>query len=207
MNESTTTIATTDARPKFVGLAWSSLILGIVGLVFSPLPIINNISALVAVVGIVLAFIAVFGSRTWLALIGGGLCVLAVVVTVVKQDHDVAKLDETFGELGKSMGNDPAAMGDVAVSDCSVTNEYGFASTRGTVTIKNTTGQTQSYMATISVNDASGARVGEINAVSNSLGAGQSVTLSGTNATGTAADNAKPGPATCAVANVTRFPS
>jgi hypothetical protein len=31
---------------RFVGLAWSSLILGIIGIVFSPLPIIKNISAL-----------------------------------------------------------------------------------------------------------------------------------------------------------------
>lgn len=96
----TTTAVAADAPPKFVGLAWSSLILGIVGLVFSPLPIVNNISALVAVVGIVLAFIAVFGSRTWLALIGGGLCVLAVVATVAKQDHDVKQLDAALGQLG-----------------------------------------------------------------------------------------------------------
>jgi hypothetical protein len=34
-----------------------------------------------------------------------------------------------------------------------------------------------------------------LNTVSNSLGAGQSVTLSGANANGTAADNVRPGPA------------
>ncbi len=38
------------AATRFSGLAWSSLILGIVGIVFSPLPIINNLSALAAVV-------------------------------------------------------------------------------------------------------------------------------------------------------------
>jgi hypothetical protein len=63
MTQSTPTTTTGASRPKFVGLAWSSLILGIVGVVFSPLPIINNISALIAVVGIVLAGIALFGSR------------------------------------------------------------------------------------------------------------------------------------------------
>lgn len=36
---------TPSAQPaRFVGLAWAALILGIVGIVFSPLPIINNIS-------------------------------------------------------------------------------------------------------------------------------------------------------------------
>lgn len=91
--------------PRFVGLAWSSVILGIVGIVFSPLPIINNISALVAVVGIVLALIALFGSRRALAGIGVGLCVLAVVFTVLKQDSDAAALDRVFdGQGGKISG-------------------------------------------------------------------------------------------------------
>lgn len=183
---------------RFVGLAWSSLILGIVGIVFSPLPIINNISALVAVVGIILGLIALFGSRKVLALIGTGFCVLAVVFTVLKQDSDAAELDKVFG-------NDPAAMNDVTASDCSVTNEFGTSFTHATVMITNSTDQTQSYTATISVNDASGARVGEITAVSSSLAAGQSVTLSGPNATGNAASSAEPGPASCAVASVNRF--
>jgi len=88
-----------------------------------------------------------------------------------------------------------------------VTDDYGTALTHATVTITNHTGSTQSYMATISVNDTNGARIGEINAVSNSLAAGQSATLTGMGATGSAASNTKPGPATCTVASVNRFPS
>ncbi len=84
---------------RFVGLAWSSLILGIIGIAFSPLPIINNISALVAVVGIILGLIALFGSRKGLALIGIGLRVLAVVFTVAKQNNDVAVLDGQGGRI------------------------------------------------------------------------------------------------------------
>lgn len=113
-------------------------------------------------------------------------------------------------KLGKDLqdlDHNPAAMGDVAVSNCSVTSEYGFASTHATVSITNTTDRVQSYMATISVNDVSGARIGEINTVSNSLGAGQSVTLSGMNATGSATNPVRPGPATCVVADVNRFAS
>jgi hypothetical protein len=62
-------------------------------------------------------------------------------------------------------------------------------------------------MATIGVNGADGARIGEINVVSNSLTAGQSVSLSGMNASGTATQGAKPGPVACVVASVNRFPS
>jgi hypothetical protein len=88
------------ARPgKFAGLAWSSLILGIVGVVFSPMPIINNVSAMIAVVGMILAFIALFGSRKLLAGIGIGLCVLAIVFTIIKQNHDVAALGGQGGTI------------------------------------------------------------------------------------------------------------
>lgn len=75
------------------------------------------------------------------------------------------------------------------------------------MTIHNGTDKTQSYLATIGVNGADGARIGEINVVSNSLVAGQSVSLSGMSATGTAAQGAKLGAVTCVVANVNRFPS
>jgi hypothetical protein len=59
-------------------------------------------------------------------------------------------------------------------------------------------------MATISVNDPGGTRIGEVNVVANSLAAGQAVDLE---APGTAAGNVKSGSVTCVVANVTRFPS
>jgi hypothetical protein len=97
-------------------------------------------------------------------------------------------------------------MSDVAVSGCSVASEYGFTFTHATVKITNSTAKTQSYMATIGVNGADGARIGEINVVSNSLAAGQSVNLSGRNASGTVTQGAKPGPARCVVAHVNRVP-
>ncbi len=192
------------APAKFVGLAWTALILGIVGCVFSVIPILNNVSAMAAVVGIILGFIAIFGTRTVLALIGGALCVAAVVLTIAMQSHTVAAINSSIQNIG---GHDSAAMADVTATGCSVTNDYGTALTHATVTITNHTGSTQSYMATISVNDTQGARIGEINAVSNSLAAGQSATLTGMGATGSATSNTKPGPATRTVASVNRFPS
>lgn len=98
-------------------------------------------------------------------------------------------------------------MGDVAVSNCSVSSDYGTAMTHATVKITNRTSQTQSYMVTVGVNDPTGNRIGEINTVSNSLAAGQSITMSGIDATGTATSGARPRPAACAVANVNRFAS
>jgi hypothetical protein len=199
-----TQYAPSSASPaKFGGLAWTSLILGIVGLVFSLVPILDVITMLAAIVGIILGVIGLFGSRKTLAGIGAGLCVLAVIATVAVMNSVTTAVDKGL----QNIGHNPAAMGDLAVSDCSVTNDYGTALSHATVKITNMTGKMQSYMATISVNNASGARIGEINVVSNSLAAGQSVTLTGMNASGSAVNGAKPGPATCVIANVNRFPS
>ncbi|MDQ4010494.1 MAG: excalibur calcium-binding domain-containing protein [Actinomycetota bacterium] len=72
----------TEPRSRFVGLAWASLILGIVGVMLSAVPILNALTMLGAIVGLVLGGIALFGSRKRLAAIGTVACVLAVVFTV-----------------------------------------------------------------------------------------------------------------------------
>ncbi|GAA1216614.1 hypothetical protein LY12_002137 [Prauserella alba] len=88
---------------KFVGLAWSSLILGIVGLVGSPVIIFNNITAIAAGVGLVLGIIALFGSKKVVAGIGVVLCVAAVAVTVVVQQNAVEELDRITDEFDASL--------------------------------------------------------------------------------------------------------
>lgn len=180
------------------------MILGIVGVIGSPIIIFNNLTAVAAGVGVVLGAIAVFGTRKLLAGLGVVLCVAAIVITVVAQGRAVEQLDEQLGEI--TGGSD--ATGDVTLSGCEVVDDgYGFTRSEATITIRNSTDRTQSYFVTVSVNDQAGARVGEINAVSNSLTAGQSVTLSGLDATGIANDGAEAGSAACTVARVDRFPS
>jgi hypothetical protein len=91
----------------------------------------------------------------------------------------------------------------VAVSGCSSTSDYGVALSRAIADHQQHT-KTQSYMVTIGVSDADGTRIGEINAISNSLAAGQSVNLHEMNATGSVTEGAKPGSAACVVASVHR---
>jgi hypothetical protein len=79
---------------RFGALAWTALILGIVGVVGSPIIILNNLTAIAAVVGLVLGVIALFGNRKVLAVIGVGLCVAAIVFTVVAQQSAVRELDK-----------------------------------------------------------------------------------------------------------------
>jgi hypothetical protein len=82
---------------KFTALAWTALILGIVGVVGSPVIFLNNLTAVVAAVGFVLGVIALFGSKKVLAAIGVVLSVLAIVFTVVAQNAAVEDLKDKLG--------------------------------------------------------------------------------------------------------------
>lgn len=93
----------TPARTKFAGLAWTALILGIVGLVGSPVIIFNNLTAIAAGVGVVLGLIAVFGSKKVLALIGTALCVGAIVATVAVQKAAVNDLNQKIDEVNNTL--------------------------------------------------------------------------------------------------------
>lgn len=83
------------AKPsRFGALAWTALILGIVGVIGSPIIFLNNLTAVIAGVGLVLGIIALFGTKKILAGIGVVLCVLAIVFTVLAQQAAVRELDE-----------------------------------------------------------------------------------------------------------------
>jgi hypothetical protein len=73
------TLSEGPAHQRFHGLAWSSLIFGIIGTVFSIVPFLNVITMLGAIAGFIFGIIAMFGSRKIVAGIGTGLCVLAVI--------------------------------------------------------------------------------------------------------------------------------
>ncbi|MFF5988114.1 hypothetical protein [Prauserella flavalba] len=79
---------------RFSGLAWAALILGIVGMVGSPVLIFNNLTAIAAGVGLVLGIIALFGTKKLVAGIGAVLCVAGIAITVGVQQAAVDELDE-----------------------------------------------------------------------------------------------------------------
>lgn len=214
MTQSSTQPTPTAATPSVPrnGFGITALVLALVGLVFGLVPFTGFLALILGMLAVLFGLLGWSRTRKGLAT-NAKMAMIATVLGVCVTALGIWGISITLSaadKLGKDLqniGHDPAAMSDVAVSNCLVTSEYGFASTHATVTITNKTDRTQSYMATIGINDASGARIGEINTVSNSLAAGQSVTMSGANATGTAASNARPGPATCVVASVNRFPS
>lgn len=82
---------------RFGGLAWTALIIGIVGLVFSLIPLLNIVSALAAAVGIILGIIAFFGTRKIVAVIGVVLCIAAIAATVAVNGKAAEELDKAIG--------------------------------------------------------------------------------------------------------------
>ncbi|GAA3654921.1 hypothetical protein GCM10022267_46470 [Lentzea roselyniae] len=83
---------------RFGALAWTALILGIVGVVCSWVIFLNNLTAIAAFIGIVLGVIALFGTRKILAAIGVVLCVTAIAFTVVAQQSAVKELDNVLDQ-------------------------------------------------------------------------------------------------------------
>ncbi|SDH12259.1 hypothetical protein SAMN05216553_11692 [Lentzea fradiae] len=70
---------------RFGSLAWTAVVLGLVGVACSWVILLNTYSAIVAVVGVVLGVVALFGTRKLVAVIGVVLCVAAVTVSVLTQ--------------------------------------------------------------------------------------------------------------------------
>ncbi|MGH3811004.1 MAG: hypothetical protein ACRDUV_00920 [Pseudonocardiaceae bacterium] len=136
---------------------------------------------------------------------GVALSVLGIVFTVMAQDTAGDEFDREFGVSPEASAE---AAKDVTVSGCEIIDSgYGSMSSQAVVKITNNTDRAQSYWVTISLNDGTDARVGTINAISNSLAAGQSVTLSGMDASGLANEDASPGPSACTVADLDRIAS
>lgn len=95
-----------QVRPtRLAALAWTALILGIVGIVGSPIIFWNNLTAVVAGVGLILGIIAMFGSKKLLAAIGIALCIAGIVFTVLAQEAVVKTLDDLGKNLGKNLGS------------------------------------------------------------------------------------------------------
>jgi hypothetical protein len=99
--------------------------------------------------------------------------------------------------------NNPSedAWGDVTLLDCSTKTEQFMTTATANVRITNHTDSAQSYMVDVGLNNAAGKRVAEATAVSNSLPAGHSVTVTG--------HGYPDGPISgmhCELANVSRLP-
>jgi len=190
-------------KKRFEAPAWAALVLGIVGIVVgvagavigSSIAVLEYLTIGLGAVGALLGVIGLLGTRKALAGIGAVLSAGAIAVAMTAR--------VATPEPATAPGD--AAAQDVALRDCTVVREGGAVTAQATIEITNRTDQRQSYNINVTVNDKDGPRVGEINAIATAVAPGESVTLSGAQASGTVSGRAQPGAADCRIASVNRL--
>lgn len=168
-----------NLKVKKSGLATASLVLGIIGVVLSFIPIINNIAFVLGI----LAF--VFGLITLIKKIGKGksiaglvLGILAIIITLAMQSAVSDAIDEASNELDKATGSSTE---EVLKNDVSVNlgkfivteDEYGLTDTKLVVKVKNITDENKSYSIHVEAVDSNGKRIDDDYVYADNLAAGQ----------------------------------
>lgn len=195
------------------GLGVAGMVLGIIAAVIGLIPFLGLLSFVIGPLAVILGAIGWTRTRGGgrvadnpvASLFGVGLGIIGVLFAALM----VAGMNAAFSPSATPAGSLQTPFGltttDAAIHDAVVTKcEAGsdqFGMTKVAVRVTNSTGRVQSYMITVSVNDAAGNRLGEANGASNSVAPGQSATaqLVGGTIEGVAKN--------CSVAKVNRFPS
>ena len=176
---------------KTSGLGVTALVLGIVGIVGSWIPIINNVSAFIAFLGVIFGIISIIsiskskGTKggKGIAIAGTIVSVVAIVVVLATQSMYGKALDSASESLDKASGN---ATEEILNKDVTVdfgeytieTKDYGSGITSKdgylAVTIKNLYSESKSYMVHLEAVDTSGQRIQEDYVYATDLASGQS---------------------------------
>lgn len=178
---------------KTSGLGVTALVLGIVGIVGSWIPILNNVSAFIAALGAIFGIIAIIvisrskGTKggKGIAIAGTIVSVVAIVVVLATQSMYGKALDSASESLNKATGSatEEILNKDVTVDFGTYTvnaKDYGSGVTSKegylAVTVKNLTSESKSYSIQMEAVDASGNRIEDGYVYVNNLAAGQSKT-------------------------------
>lgn len=182
----------TDTNKPRSGFAIAALVLGIVAAATSFMPIINNASFFIALIGLILAIVAIAGIRKGrnsgkgLAVAGLVLSIVAGLLVLGTQAFYSAALDEAVDQstqqLNKMTGD---ATDDILGVDVEVTigdysiskDQYGLVKSDLPVTVKNLLNEPSSFWINVEAVDANGSRINDDTVIVNDLGAGQSTKL------------------------------
>ena len=169
---------------KKSGFGTASLVLGIIGICTSFIPIVNNLSFVLGLIGGIFAIVSLIKKASkGQAIAVIILCVLAMVITVNSQkalsDSLSNSLNEVSANLDKATGSSTEEIlandVDAQLGNFEVTNgSYGIKDTKLTVKVTNKTSEKKSFNLHIEAVDASGARINEDYVFANDLSAGQS---------------------------------
>ena len=162
------------------GFGTTSLVLGIIGICTSFIPIVNNLSFLLGLIGGIFAIVSLLKKASkGQAIAGIILCVLAIIITINSQKALVDGLNEVSSNLNKATG---ASTEEVLKNDVNVElgnfevtkGSYGITNTKLTVKVTNKTSEKKSFSLHIEAVDSTGTRIDDGYVYANDLGAGQS---------------------------------
>ena len=161
------------------GLATVGMVLGIIGVVLSFIPIINNIAFFIGILALIFGIIGIVKKAgKGKAIAGIVLGILSIAITLAMQSAVSDSIDETSKELDKITGNSTeevlktevnVTLGDLQISK----DEYGLTDSKMVVKVKNITDKKKSYSLHIEAVDANGNRIHEDYVYANDLSAGQ----------------------------------
>ena len=182
----------TDTNKPRSGFAIAALVLGIVAAATSFMPIINNASFFIALIGLILAIVAIArirkgkNSGKGLAVAGLVLSIVAGLLVLGTQAFYSAVLneavDQSTQQLNKMTGD---ATDDILGVDVEVTigdysiskDQYGLVKSDLPVTVTNLLKEPASFWINVEAVDANGSRINDDTVIVNDLGAGQSTKL------------------------------
>lgn len=166
------------------GFATAALVLGIIGVVLSFIPIINNAAFILGALALIFAIVALVKKKSVaMAVVSLVLAIASMGITLAMQKSFSDAMDDAGEEVSQSFddmtGDNTEAIleNDVQVdlgTFSVVADEYGLTETVLPVSIQNTTDEQTSFSIQIEAVDAEGKRLQDDTIYANDLGAGQS---------------------------------
>ncbi|WP_051195422.1 DUF4190 domain-containing protein [Lachnospira multipara] len=165
------------------GFATAALVLGIVGIVLSFIPIINNAAFILGVLAVIFGLVSLIKRASKAsAFVGLVLGVAACAITLYMQESVSKALDDAISEMDTAFDDLDGSNTDqlleksikVSFGAFSVDNSAFITSTKLPVTVTNLEAETTSYSIHVEAIDANGSRIGDDYIYVNDLGANQS---------------------------------
>jgi hypothetical protein len=165
------------------GLVVASLVLGIIGVVLSLIPIINNLSFVLGAIGLILGIIGIAKhNKKGLGIAGIILCAVAIAATLASQSVYAKALNQAADKTNESLkdisgdntddilGKDVQVdLGEFTMSE----DAYGFITSSLPVTVKNLNSEAKSYSIQLEAVGSDGNRIKDDAVYASNLGAGQ----------------------------------
>lgn len=160
-------------------LCTAGLVLGIIGVCTSFIPIINNLSFFLGVLGIIFGLVSIKKASKGKMIATVILGILAIIITLSAQKSVSDSLDTLSQDLDTASGENTeqvlANYADVSLGKFEATiGEYGINETKMVVKVTNKTNETKSFTIQVEAVDANGNRINQDYIYANNLTAGQS---------------------------------